>query len=185
VVEEAARLADEVGLDRLTLAALAQRLGVALPSLYKHVRGLDAVLQQIAARGTAELGTLLADAAAGRSREQALLAVADAYRSYAHDHPARSAAAQRVPDPADPAHVAASERGVGVIYAVLRGYGLADDDLVDATRGLRAALHGFVTLEQAGAFGLPRDVDRSYHQFIAALDHALRTWPRQSTVDPP
>ncbi|GAB3952288.1 hypothetical protein GCM10027614_55720 [Micromonospora vulcania] len=39
VVREAARLADEVGYQQLTLAALAGRLGVALPSLYKHVRG--------------------------------------------------------------------------------------------------------------------------------------------------
>jgi AcrR family transcriptional regulator len=183
VVDEAARLADEVGLDRLTLAALAQRLGVALPSLYKHIRGLDAVLQQIAARSAGELGMLLADAAAGRSGADALHAVADAYRSYARNHPARSAAAQRVPDPADPAHVAAGERVVGVIYAVLRGYGLGGEDLVDATRGLRAALHGFVTLEASGGFGLPRDVDRSFQQLITALDTALRTWPAMSTVD--
>ncbi|MEV1143797.1 TetR family transcriptional regulator, partial [Micromonospora sp. NPDC049799] len=43
VVRAAADLADEVGLDRLTLAAVAARLGVALPSLYKHVRGADAL----------------------------------------------------------------------------------------------------------------------------------------------
>jgi AcrR family transcriptional regulator len=184
VVAEAGRLADAVGLDRLTLAAVAQRLGVALPSLYKHIRGLDALLQQVSSQATAQLAGILADAAAGRSGTAALHAVADTYRSYAREHPGRSAAAQRVPDPADPAHVAAGERLVGIIYAVLRGYGLDGDDLVDATRALRAALHGYVSLEHSGGFGLPRDVDRSFHQLVAAFDHALRSWAALSTVDP-
>jgi AcrR family transcriptional regulator len=176
VVAEASRLADEVGLERLTLASVAQRLGVALPSLYKHIRGFDALQQQVASAAVVELCGVLADAVAGRSSTAALRAMADAYRSYAKAHPGRSAAAQRLPDPADPSHVAAGDRLVGLIYAVLRGYGLSGEDLVDATRGLRAALHGFVTLELAGGFGLPRDIDRSFAQLIAAHDHALRSW---------
>ena len=60
---------------------------------------------------------------------------------------------------------------------MLRGYGLTDDDAVDATRALRSALHGFVALEAAGGFGLPREVDRSYHQLVAGLDVAFRSWP--------
>ena len=41
VVAAAAELADEVGLDQLTLAALAARLGVRQPSLYKHVASIE------------------------------------------------------------------------------------------------------------------------------------------------
>ena len=40
VVEVAAKLADEVGLEALTLAQVAARLNVKLPSLYNHVDGL-------------------------------------------------------------------------------------------------------------------------------------------------
>jgi pimeloyl-ACP methyl ester carboxylesterase len=70
-----------------------------------------------------------------------------------------------------------------VIYGVLRGYGLTGDDAVDATRALRSALHGFVALEATGGFGLPCDVDRSYHQLVAGLDVVLCSWPgvRQGT----
>ena len=64
--------------------------------------------------------------------------------------------------------------------AVLRGYGLDGDDAVDATRALRSALHGFVSLEQAGGFGLPVDVDRSYDQLVLALDLALSSWPSRA-----
>nr|WP_231134526.1 TetR-like C-terminal domain-containing protein [Motilibacter deserti] len=113
----------------------------------------------------------------------ALLAVAVAYRSYARRHPGRYAAAQRAPDPEDPVHVAAGERAVGTIFAALRGYGLDGDDAVDATRGLRSALHGFVSLEQAGGFGLPQDVDRSFDSLVRSFDVALRAWPRDRTVE--
>ncbi len=181
VVAEAARLADEVGLERLTLAAVAQRLGVALPSLYKHVRGLDHLVNQVAALGAAELATVLADAAAGRARGDAVRATADAYRAFAHAHPGRYQAAQRAPDPEDPEHVAAAERTVGVVLAVLRGYGLVGDDAIDAARALRAGLHGFVALERFGGFGLPVDVDRSFQRLLAALERALASWP--STVE--
>jgi AcrR family transcriptional regulator len=37
VVEKAAAVADDAGLDHLTLTAVAQRRGVSLPGLYKHV----------------------------------------------------------------------------------------------------------------------------------------------------
>ncbi|TNH21621.1 TetR family transcriptional regulator [Micromonospora orduensis] len=177
VVREAARLADEVGFQQLTLAALASRLGVALPSLYKHVRGADALAQKLSALATAELATEMTTAAAGRAGGEALRAMADAYRDYARRHPGRYPATQRVPDPTDPEHVEAGTRAVGAVYAVLRGYGLTDDDAVDATRALRSALHGFVALEAAGGFGLPREVDRSYHQLVAGLDIAFRSWP--------
>jgi AcrR family transcriptional regulator len=177
VVEEAAKLADEIGLDRLTLAAVAQKLGVALPSLYKHIRGLAALQQSLAARAVNELAAALSAAAVGRSGRQALVAIATAYRSYAHAHPGRYAATLRAADPADPDHVAAGEAAVAVIYAVLAGYGLSGPAAIDATRCLRSALHGFVALEAVGGFGLPQDIDRSYDRLVAALDQAFTSWP--------
>jgi AcrR family transcriptional regulator len=177
VVLDAADLADEVGLDRVTLAELAQRRGVALPSLYKHVRGLDALREQVAALATAELADVFATAAAGRARTDAVVALAAAYRDYARRYPGRYAASQRVPDDAAPEHVAAAGRAVGTITAVLAGYGLTGDDAIDATRAMRSALHGFVTLEQAGGFGLPVDIDHSYRQLVLALDLAFANWP--------
>jgi hypothetical protein len=82
-----------------------------------------------------------------------------------------------VPDPADPEHVAAGERAVGTILAVLGGYGLTGDDAIDATRAYRSALHGFVLLEDAGGFGLPQDLNRSFEQLVAAFERSLPTWP--------
>src|SRR4051812_23456632 len=89
VVAEAAEVADEVGYDRLTLAAVAQRFGVALPSLYKHVDGLPALHRSLATLATGELGEVMARAAVGRSGADALRAAAGAYRDWARAHPGR------------------------------------------------------------------------------------------------
>jgi len=176
VVAEAGVVADELGFDRLTLAAVAERVGVRLPSLYKHVDSLDALRQGVAAQATRELAAALTDAAVGRAGPEALGAVAAAYRDYGRAHPGRYAATVRAPDPADEAHTAAADAVLRVVFAVLAGYGITGDDAVDATRSLRAALHGFVVLEAAGGFGLPREVDRSFDRFLTAFDAALTGW---------
>ena len=61
------------------------------------------------------------------------------------------------------------------MLAVLRGYGLDEDGTVHATRAVRSALHGFVSLEAAGGFGLPQDVDASYDRLVDLLDAGLTT----------
>jgi Tetracyclin repressor-like, C-terminal domain len=69
-----------------------------------------------------------------------------------------------------------AERFSRRVFSVLSGYGLTRADAIDATRALRAALHGFVQLEAVGGFGLPQDVDRSFARLVELLDAALRNW---------
>ena len=181
VVEEAEAVADEVGLTRLTLAEVAGRLGVRVPSLYKHVDGMDALVRLVSVRAKSELGDVLARAAVGLSARDALVALCLAYRCWAQDHPGRYATTVTAPAAGDADDLAASTAVVEVVFAVLAGYGLAEDARVDATRTLRSALHGFLVLEDAGGFGLPVDVDRSFDALVAALDRALTTWPPTPT----
>lgn len=170
-------MADELGFDRLTLAAVAERLGVRLPSLYKHIESLDGLRRDVAVMCTRELADAVTAGAVGRSGGAALGALADAFRSYGRDYPGRYAATVRAPAGDDEAHGTAADAVLRVVLAVLAGYGLAGDDAVDAARALRAALHGFVALEAGGGFGLPRDVDRSFDRLVGALDTAFAGWP--------
>jgi AcrR family transcriptional regulator len=176
VVDEAERMADEVGLSRLTLAALAQRLGVRQPSLYKHIDGMDALQRSLAVRAKNELAHVLARAAVGRERGDAIASLSHAYRAWALEHPGRYAAAQRAPVPGDAVDEAASHAVVGIVADVLDGYQLREDDAIDAIRAFRSTLHGFITLEAGGAFGLPVDIDRSFDQLVRGLITALSNW---------
>lgn len=176
VIEEAERLADEVGLANLTLAALAQRLGVRQPSLYKHIAGMDSLQRSITIRARNELAGVLGRAAVGRARGDALVAMAHAYREWALQHPGRYASAQRAPMAGDLDDETASANVVQVAYDVMAGFELRDDDAVDAIRSLRAALHGFVALETGGGFGLPVSIDRSFDRLVTGLETAFVAW---------
>jgi AcrR family transcriptional regulator len=176
VVAAAMELADEVGLDKLTLAALAVRLGVRQPSLYKHVASLDALQRLISIRGKVEAADVLARSAIGRARDDALVAMAWAWRAWALDHPGRYQAAQRGAAPGDAEHQEVARLSIGVVGAVIDGYGLDGDDAIDAIRAYRAALHGFVSLEADHGFALPNDVERSFDRLVHALVLALSSW---------
>ncbi len=176
VIEEAERLADDVGLANLTLAALAQRLGVRQPSLYKHIAGMDALQRSITIRAKNELTGVLGRAAVGRARGAALVAMAHAYRDWAIQHPGRYASAQRAPMPGDIEDETASANVVQVAFDVMAGFELRDDAAVDAIRSLRAALHGFVALESGGGFGLPVSIDRSFDRLVSGLEASFVTW---------
>jgi AcrR family transcriptional regulator len=178
VVEEGGRIADEVGLSGLTLAVLAERLGVRQPSLYKHIAGTDGLRRSMALRGKTELAEVLGRAAVGRARGDAITSMARAYRAWALEHPGRYAAAQRAPVAGDVEDENASAGVVRVVFDVMAGYDLRDDDAVDAIRALRAALHGFVTLEAGGGFEMPVDVDRSFDRLVAGLVTAFASWSK-------
>lgn len=166
VIDEAVLVVDD---GELSLAVLADRLGVRVPSLYKHVDGLDDVTRAAATRCGRELTAVMRAAAVGVAREDAVRAVARACRRWAHEHPGRYRIAQRAPAADDPDAVAAASEAVDVVAGALAGFRLDADRLVDAVRGLRACIHGFVSLEAAGGFGMPRSTDESFDALIDTL----------------
>jgi AcrR family transcriptional regulator len=177
VVEEAARLVDEAGSAQLSLARLAKRFGVAQPSLYKHVEGMEALRRLLALRVMGELADALRRAATGRSGEEALRGIAGAYRGYALAHPGRYGVLLGVRTGDDPQLAAAAEEILQVLYDVLGGYGISDrGDAVDAARFVRSTLHGFVALELGGGFEMPYPLDRSYERLVSATGAALARW---------
>jgi len=169
VVDVAASIADSDGLAAVTLARVAAALDVRAPSLYNHVDGRGGLLRLLVLRGVGELADVLRDAAVGRAREDALVAIGHAYRDYAHRHPGLYAATVRAPEPGDDELVAASARAISVLLAVLVAWGLEGDAATHQIRAIRAALHGFVTIEAEGGFGLPLDLDESFELLIATL----------------
>ncbi len=174
----AAELADEHGWQHLTLAAVAAKVGVRQPSLYKHVASLAALRQAVSRLAVAELGERMSTAIAGRAGFDALIHVADAYRDYSHTHPGRYASSVIAPHEDDIEHHRISQTILTTLTAVLRGYGLTDDpendDALHSIRALRALLHGFVALESAGGFGLDLDVDESFSRLVTGFDATLR-----------
>src|SRR5579875_3074672 len=102
VVRAAADLADAAG-GEVRLADLAAHLGVRTPSLYNHIAGQEGLRRELALLGLRELYARLARAAIGRAADDAILALAHAYRGFAREHPGLYAATLRAPAPGDDA----------------------------------------------------------------------------------
>lgn len=160
------------GFADLTLAKVAAAAGVATPSLYKHVGSLADLRRAVALVAVNDLTRATAAATIGRSGPDALSALAWAVRDFAREHPGRYAAIQLSPDLGaaddDPLSLAGAET-IAVIVAVLRGFDLPEARTVDAIRAVRSAVHGFVSLELLGGFGLPDDVDHSFEVLVRLL----------------
>ncbi len=174
VVAAAAGLADEVGLDNVTMGSLAERLGVRAPSLYKHIDGQADINHRIAVLALVEVGDALRDALQGRAGRDALSAAAHTLRAYAIEHPGRYAATLRMNanGPDDPL-LAAGARVLGSLSAVLAGYRLDPADTIHALRMLRTLFHGFSSIEAAGGFQMDTDIDESFEWLIGFIDRGL------------
>ncbi|MEV7953187.1 TetR/AcrR family transcriptional regulator [Streptomyces sp. NPDC088141] len=181
-----AELADEIGLDRVTMSQVARQLGVKDASLYTHVRSLEDLRGRIALLAADEKTIRIAEATVGRAGKDALVAFANAWREYAHQHPGRYMATQ-TPVQIDPelaARAPGPRRAIELTYGMLRGYGLVEPDLTDAVRLLRSTFHGFVALEAAGGFAHERSPQHSWVRALDALHSLLEHWPPSREGDP-
>lgn len=171
-----AELADEIGFANLSMGSLAEKLSVRTPSLYKHVANLAELQHDIAALAMAEADGLIRDAMHGRSGTEALHAFAHAFGDFVAAHPGRYNAinAAEFTGPDDPL-LESSGRVIGSIAAVLRGYGIPDQDMDHAVRTLRCAFHGFAGLQASGGFHWSGDPRDSYEWMISFIDRGLRS----------
>jgi AcrR family transcriptional regulator len=182
VVTAALELIDQHGADALSLTRLAERSGVATPSLYKHVAGLPGLKSRISVRILGEMTDALLAVTGGLTGDRAVRATCTAYRAYFLAHPHRLPYLEPAPDPGDTALHDAAGRLVEVLFGVLSAYGLSGSAAVHATRCLRAAVHGFVALEIAGGFGLPEDVDRTFDLLTNMIIDGLPSMAAASTT---
>lgn len=172
VVDVAVAIVDESGPRALTLAAVATRADVATPSLYKHVKNLDELVDLVGVRVLEELTERVTDSVIGLGGPEAVAALLRAYRDYAVAHPCRYA---MVPQSrrAAPGWDEASSRLMNTIFAVLTGCGVSGADKVHLTRCIRAAGHGFATLESQGGFQLAEDIEASFDTLTRMVLSAL------------
>lgn len=172
VVRAATELVDREGLQALTLARIADTLGVRSPSLYNHVEGLEGLERAVALAGIAELGETCRSAVMGRSGDEAIRHLAVAYRGFARQHPGTYRLTQ-IARPDDAEYEEAAGRVLGSVTAVLSGMGYEGEELIHAVRSLRSALHGFAVLEAGDGFGLDVDLDASFDWMVDMLRRGI------------
>jgi AcrR family transcriptional regulator len=172
----AAELAEEKGLENVSLLQVAEKLGVKSPSLYNHLNGMQDLSSGIAKLAISRLEEAIRNAAVGRSKDDALTAVAVAYRKFAKENPELYKAILRFPDCHDKSVQEAGHAVVRIFYQVLEPYHFSKVETLHFARGFRSALHGFVSLEAAGFFQSGEaNVNESYQYLVSRLISTLST----------
>lgn len=174
IVDVAADLVDRDGYAQLGLGKVAAELGVRTPSLYNHLDGLDDLRRRLTVRALTVLGADLQRAAVGLSAEDAVRAIAVAYRGFAREHPGLYATTVPSIEDADAEVQRIGAEVMDTVLNALAGFGLGDASAIHAARSLRGAVHGFVSLELAGGFGIPVDVDASFTWLTELLADGIR-----------
>ncbi len=169
IVNAALTFLDREGWDALTINALATQLGTKGPSLYNHVDSLEDLRRTVRIRVIDDIITMLNRVGEGRSRDDAVLVMASAYRSYAHHHPGRYSAFTRMPFGGDDPEYTAATRGAATpVIAVLSSYGLDIEQAFYAALEFWSALHGFVLLEMTGVMD-DIDTDSLFSDMVLRL----------------
>jgi AcrR family transcriptional regulator len=169
IVNAALTFLDREGWDALTINALANQLGTKGPSLYNHVQSLDDLRRTVRMRVVGDIIDMLNTVGQGRTRDDAVTAMASAYRSYAHHHPGRYSAFTRMPlGGDDPEFTGATRAAAAPVISVLGSYGLDGENAFYAALEFWSAMHGFVLLEMTGAMnGI--DTDAVYSDMVMRL----------------
>ena len=182
IVTAARSILEAEGLEAVTMATVAARVGVRPPSLYKHVRHHAALLAAIATDAADELARVFTEAGANRDDlpEARIVALADSYRAFARRSPRAAAIIFADLGPGTRAPVEAGARAARpVIDAAAAIVGPAD--ALAAARVLTAFAYGFTTMEGAGAFRLGGSVDDAFRLGVMTLVEGLQAAGRGST----
>jgi AcrR family transcriptional regulator len=174
VIAAAARIADRNGLEALTFARLAAELEVKPPSLYNHIEGMTALLDELTLLALSELLERSREAIMGRAGRDAFEALAHTQRAYAKAHPGLYSATFRSPHGRGQKAENIANSYLAVFTAVLRDYGYQGSAALHRVRCLRSAVGGFIELEIRGGFGMPLDVDESFGCLLDMLAAGLR-----------
>ncbi|MFC4777405.1 TetR-like C-terminal domain-containing protein [Paenibacillus sp. GCM10023252] len=169
IVKAAANRADQDGYDELTLASVAQELGVRSPSLYNHVGGLPELRVHVAVYSLIEFLRRLREAKGDNVGEEAILALGMGYIQFVRDHPGLYEMILRSKDLSDSRLSGYGEEIVQLVVGCLEPYHLDSEMAIHIVRAIRSLLHGFASLEQGGGFGIALDLNVSVRLGLRTL----------------
>jgi AcrR family transcriptional regulator len=160
------------GLDAVTMQAVAERVGVRAPSLYKRFHDRGALIAAITAEAFDDLGRRLGPSAAEADPGTGIRSAADAYRDFAHASP-RSYELLFMNLPAGSRPPVEHNAAAAAPLLALTERLVGRDAALEAARLVTAFAHGFISMELSGAFRLGGDLDEAYRYGVDVLIAAL------------
>lgn len=168
IVTAARSILETDGLEAVSMQAVADRVGVRAPSLYKHVADRSALIRAVTDAVAADLAAALRVPRPSGDPRDDLRSIARRYRTFVRANPAgygllfRPLGRDELPDDATLAAL-----GEPIIAAIEHVTG--EGGGLEAARTFVAWAHGFTSLEGAGGFRLGGDLDAAYERGIELI----------------
>ena len=174
VVQAAIQLIEEKGIHQFSMAKLAQQLNIQTASLYNHINSLNQLLECVGEDAVCRIVGQETLAIAGKTRDDALFALAEAYRTFVREHYELYRVIMAFPKLDNPTLEQEAGKIISPILEVLSSYGLTETQQNHWQRVLRAVMGGFAFHEQSGGFShLPVDQNESFRIAIQCVADGL------------
>lgn len=158
----------------ISMREIAEELEIKTPSLYNHVKSMNELFVDISRYAAEELKQTQLTAIKGKGRDDALFALAAAYRRFAKEHTGLykiTVSISKLPEDILTQTAAAIAEP---IFLVFSKYELSEEQSIHWQRILRSIIHGFLTQEEAGFFQhYPASVEISYQTAIRCFLNGL------------
>jgi AcrR family transcriptional regulator len=158
ILDTARAILEEGGRDALTMRAIARRMGIRAPSLYKHFPDKRAIEVALIAVGFEEWAGAIE---AAEQTRRPLAALGRAYRRYALDHPHLYRLMTTQPLPRAELPPGLEDRAAAPLVSVAGS--------LPRARAIWGFAHGLVMLELNGRFPAGADIDSAWREGIRAF----------------
>lgn len=152
VVKTAALLVEENGCENLSLHKVASKLNVKPASLYTHIKGIEELHVSLANLALNQLGSMMLDAAEGKTRGDALRAVSVTYCNYVRQNPEMYQMVMKIPHSNSEELIKTGRIVKSILFKILSQYTADNAKIIFYSRYYHSILHGFVSLDRAGFF---------------------------------
>jgi AcrR family transcriptional regulator len=165
ILHAAVQLADDKGLEAVTMRAVAERAGLTAMALYPHVGTKAELLDEMAGLLLSEMQPVPAvgPAAHGSDLRQRLYGLAHSVRRLIHDHPWVAVLLF-----SRPAGTPEAARVVDQVYAALLDAGVPAPEVPRLERLLSTVILGYAASEKSGRFGTGPDRQACREWLVAA-----------------
>lgn len=174
VVEKAAQLANQIGLDDIQLKTLAESLNIQPPSLYNHIKGLDDLRHELMLYGWRHLEERMLEAVVGVSGYAAWEAMCRAFYGYATENPGVFSAMLWYNKYRDDETQRVTERLFSTMFQITAALGISEENCNHLIRTFRAFLEGFCLLVNNSAFGHSLPVEDSFDLSLKVLTAGMK-----------
>lgn len=176
IIRKAAELANEIGLDRVTLKLLASNLNIKPPSLYNHIKGLEDLQKEVMLYGWKQLEERVVEAAVCVTGYDALEAMGRTFYKYATENPGIFNAMLWYNKFQSDETQNATRRIFSVIYKIFSTLNISQENCDHLIRTYRAFLEGYILLVNNNAFGHPLSIEDSFEISLQVLIAGTKTF---------